>query len=74
MQWSDEESNAQFGNSIDDECETINMTTEPDIDTVPIEGNDSSKAVSKRGRRTFITSRLASALDNAKVSDGMAVH
>lgn len=28
----------------------------------------------KRGRKNFMTSRLASALDNAKVSDGMAVH
>lgn len=32
------------------------------------------KPKNKRGRRHFLTSRLLSALDNAKVSDGMAVH
>lgn len=28
----------------------------------------------KRGRKSFITARLVAALDNAKVSSGMAVH
>lgn len=28
----------------------------------------------KRGRKNFLTARLLAALDNAKVSDGMAVH
>lgn len=34
--------------------------------------HDTSKA--KRGKINFITPRLVSALDNAKVSDGMAIH
>lgn len=34
----------------------------------------SSRPAKKRGRKNFITARLVAALDNAKVSDGMAVH
>lgn len=33
-----------------------------------------SKPTRKRGRQTFMTARLASALDFAKLSDGMTVH
>lgn len=41
---------------------------------MPIGGESSSKSVKKRGRKQFVTARLVAALDNAKVSDGMAVH
>lgn len=38
------------------------------------EPGPSSRPAKKRGRKNFITARLVAALDNAKVSDGMAVH
>lgn len=47
------------------------------IDSIELEGagcSSSSISKPKRGRINIMTQRLASALDNAKVSDGMAVH
>lgn len=35
---------------------------------------NAAEVVKKRGRKNFLTPRLASALDNAKITDGMAVH
>lgn len=69
MHWSDEENDPIF-DSIDED-ETIDCATEPDIvnDIIPVE-----PTARKRGRKQFITARLVAALDNAKVSDGMAVH
>lgn len=45
------------------------MDSEDTNTTVP---HSSSQAT--RGKISFITPRLVSALDNAKVSDGMAIH
>lgn len=57
----------------------MDYATEPV--SMSFEGNDSLEAsnisaptIAKRGRKQFITARLVAALDNAKVSDGMAVH
>lgn len=60
MEWSDEDS-------------VVNL---PVNDTSIDKENLSSNSVlgQKRGRKSFITARLVAALDNAKVSDGMAVH
>lgn len=52
------------------------------IEAAPIESryddendeNDANTPSTSRGRRHFITSRLVAALDNAKVTDGMAIH
>lgn len=62
-----------------DANETFDYGT--DLESMPFLGNDSFEtndrstgSVAKRGRKQFITARLAAALDNAKVSDGMAVH
>lgn len=59
---------------INDENETIEM--ESNVDSTPFDAVDRSIATSvvKRGRKNFINARLVAALDNAKVSDGMAVH
>lgn len=60
MEWSDEDS-------------VTNLT----INTKPIEKEDISTSTvlgKTRGRKSFITARLVAALDNAKVSSGMAVH
>lgn len=62
--------------TIGDNTETIDFEDKEDTDarlTEDIEGTNSRNAA-KRGRRNVITWRLASALDNAKVSDGMAMH
>lgn len=55
--------------AIDGNEATMDYGTEPDLET-----NSSTASASKRGRKNFMTSRLVAALDNAKVSDGMAVH
>ena len=61
----------------------MEWSDEDDANNIPINApnmdekkNTTSNDVSdrKRGRKTFITPRLVAALDNAKVSDGMAVH
>lgn len=51
-------------------------TEEYEYNNLTIENDIASEFVSqrKRGRKQFITNRLLAALDNAKVSDGMAVH
>lgn len=60
--------------------EMDNMATESDNVIEIIAGanepiaESSTAFVVKRGRQNFMTPRLVSALDNAKVSDGMAVH
>lgn len=77
MDWSaaDYDENEPFLESIDDLDESINYATESDIDTMPLDNTSSMlTSVRKRGRKQFITARLVAALDNAKVSDGMAVH
>lgn len=62
--------------SIEDEAEL----TDFDVgDAMPLEeAGCSSTSVSQppktRGRKQFMTARLATGLDNAKISDGMAVH
>lgn len=70
----DYDENEPFLESIDDENETIAYGTEPDIETMHSAGETSSTPVPKRGRKNFVTARLVAALDNAKLSDGMAVH
>lgn len=62
-----------------DTNQTFDYGTDPE--SMPFVGNDSFEmndkktgSVVKRGRKQFITARLVAALDNAKVSDGMAVH
>lgn len=68
MDWSDIE--LPFDESFDDDNETVAFAeTENDESDA-----ENPNVVVKRGRKQFITSRLASALDNAKVSSGMAVH
>lgn len=60
MVWSDEDSVTNL---------PINTTT------IEKENLSTSTALGrKRGRKSFITARLVAALDNAKVSSGMAVH
>lgn len=44
-------------------------TAEPNINAV-----NATNAMQKRGCKSFLTPRLASALDHAKLTDGMAVH
>lgn len=61
---------------IDDECDTTDFD-EDDLTSMGEAGCSSlnvSKAAEIKGRQTYMTSRLAAALDNAKVSDGMATH
>lgn len=60
MEWTDEDSVVNL---------PINNTT---IDKEYLSSNN--VLGQKRGRKSFITARLVAALDNAKVSDGMAVH
>lgn len=51
----------------DDECDVVDLEVDDD--------NDSRAAtIAKRGRKQWITPRLLSALDNAKVTNGKAVH
>lgn len=67
---------ARLLESFDDENETLNCTFESN-DANDEAGNSnftSNIPTKKRGRTGFMTARLAAALDNAKVSDGMAVH
>ncbi|XP_053968382.1 uncharacterized protein LOC128869807 [Anastrepha ludens] len=64
----DEDAEMPFCETIDEENEPIDDDWEPE----KVAGNATS--AKKRGRKEFITARLAAALDNAKVSDGMAVH
>lgn len=58
--------------------ETVADVVEYDVDDATAfgEAGCSNKPTStvKRGRVNIMTSRLAAALDNAKVSDGMATH
>ena len=55
--------------------EPIEDEPESDDDLTPAFNEPGpSRSVMERGRRSFITARLVAALDNAKVSDGMAVH
>lgn len=69
---------APANDSIDDENETIEFAESID-ETVQFEeagcsSSSVSKSVTKRSRKTVMTARLASALDNKKVTDGMATH
>lgn len=60
----------------DDEEDTVNFASEPNAVTTSV-GESSAlnlNSRSKRGRQNFITARLCSALDKAKISDGAAVH
>lgn len=70
-----------FPYSLDDSqfmewTDADNVINIPINNTIIDEENSSSNSIvcQKRGRKSFITSRLVAALDNAKVSDGMAVH
>lgn len=76
MEWSEEEDHTLLDELTDDGNETVNFASETNTDLPIVEEVESinSMYVSKRGRKTFITSRLCSALDNAKLSDGMAIH
>lgn len=78
IEWSDDDDeyneNEPFLESIDDGNETIYLDAEPDVEEMTMGGESSSKPRKKRGRKQFLTARLVAALDNAKVSDGMAVH
>lgn len=71
VEWSDGEAELSCFESIGDETEKMDYTSEADIDEI---NTLSLKTAAKRGRKHFITARLTAALDNAKVSDGMAVH
>lgn len=71
VEWSDGEAEVSCFESIDNETEKMDYTSEADIDEI---NTLSSKTAAKKGRKHFITARLTAALDNAKVSDGMAVH
>lgn len=79
MHWENEFDNDEpTFEPIDDYNDTSNCATEF-VDDTPLDeaacsSSNVSKPAKKRGRKNFMTSRLASALDNAKVSDGMAVH
>lgn len=75
MEWSDvvfpyddsiEDDNRTFATEVDDVYDADLMSLE--------EIGTKHTRTAKRGRKQFITSRLVSALDNAKVSSGMAVH
>lgn len=71
MEWNegDDEAETSYCETTNDGNETIEFEMEPEeID------QSNSTSVAKRGRKCFITTRLVAALDNAKVSDGMAVH
>lgn len=57
--------------SFDYGNETIEYDTEPNIEEMSQSG---AQSITKHGRKQFVTPRLVAALDNAKVSDGMAVH
>lgn len=64
MDWDDELDTPNY-NSIDEETE---CSIESDVDDISV------SPTPKRGRKNIMTSRLAAALDNAKISDGMATH
>lgn len=82
MEWigSNDSDELPFVEPINDENETFDYCgTEPE--SVPFDASDrfetsnsSTASAAKRGRKQFLTARLVAALDNAKVSDGMAVH
>lgn len=78
MDWENEcEDESQLFVSFDEEA--IDCPFELNAYDTSLEGAASSnlssrKSAKKRGRKSFMTARLAAALDNAKVSDGMAVH
>lgn len=61
-QRADEPTESQYEYECESDCEFDAMCS------------SQSNSGAKRGRKRYITSRLASALDNAKVSDGMATH
>lgn len=56
-----------------DHSETLDGDGEPDSSDED-HMDATAGPVTKRGRIQWITSRVLAALDNAKVSDGMAVH
>lgn len=75
-EYDDNETPAYGG--IDNENETFEFA-ESIGEMTPLEeagcsSSNVSKSATKRGRRKVMTARLAAALDNAKISDGMAVH
>lgn len=78
MEWSDED--LRHNESIDEDNDSVTFTAEADdvndatLMSLEESGTQHVETAFKRGRRQFITSRLVSALDNAKVSSGMAVH
>lgn len=76
MDWQNEcDDESQFFESFDEE--TIDFPFELNAHDTSFEeaaSSNSRKSSKKRGRKSFMTARLAAALDNAKVSDGMAVH
>lgn len=45
-----------------------------DFDRTETYSPQTSKSTNRKNRKDFINSRICGALDNAKVSDGMAVH
>lgn len=68
MEWNDDIQDIEpFEIEHDSDDETTPAYDEPST-------SNESRPVKKRGRKDFFTSRLAAALDNAKVSDGMATH
>lgn len=73
LDWCNYEAIDEIDNTADD---IESFPYDADFETATeIDINESiGKPKNKRGRRHFLTSRLLSALDNAKVSDGMAVH
>lgn len=69
MDWSDQE--PDDNETVDEEIDCNQTDHSAGVDVLP---ESNTEGYPKRGRRQFITSRLASALDNAKLSDGMATH
>lgn len=59
---------------VEEEYESSDSETNDELKNEENVSNDVRTVESCKNRKHFITSRLVAALDNAKVSDGMAVH
>lgn len=63
---------AEAQNDIPTNNDNLHLSDNNSLDLNETVSVNSSTA--KRGRKRFVTPRLAAALDNAKVSDGMEIH
>lgn len=68
------EENNKCSNTIEESDEDDTAALEVDNENISMPCFQPTACKKRRGRTSFITPRLLAALDNAKLSDGMAVH